>query len=81
MTEKKQPAPPPEDKAEVEAPAQELHPADALEAAINELLDGYSLAHLRGQYDQRLIAIARTQIELGFLALHKALGQAEAGEA
>jgi hypothetical protein len=61
---------------------EELHPAEALEVAIVELLDGYGQPHVRGQYDQRLIAIARTQIELGFLALYRALAKAEAeGEA
>lgn len=55
-----------------------LHPFERLEAEVEELLSIYSQPHNRGQYDQRLISIARTQIELGFCALYKALGKHDA---
>lgn len=86
MPEKKQTTPPPE-KEQVTAPqveaaqADDLDPVEEIEVMITEMLDTYSQPHVRGRYDQRLIAIARTQIELGFLALHKAVWKAEADEA
>jgi hypothetical protein len=69
---------PEEPQVEALAPEEELHPAEALEVAVMEMLSSYSQPHLTGQYDQRLIAIARTQIELGFLALYRALAKHEA---
>jgi hypothetical protein len=48
------------------------------EAAIMEMIEEHSRPHLRGVYDQRLVAIARTQFELGFLALGKALSRPDA---
>lgn len=47
------------------------------EQAVMEFLDEFQRPHVRGRYDQRLVSIARTQIELGFLALHKAIRLAE----
>jgi hypothetical protein len=69
-----------EPQAEAIAPEaeEELHPSEALEVEVTRLLDAYSQPHLHGQYDQRLIAIARTQIELGFCAFYKALAKHEA---
>lgn len=78
MTDKKQTTPPPQvETPETAASEEELHPAEAIEAAVLEFISNYSQPHMKGQYDQRLISIARTQIELGFLALYKALSLAD----
>lgn len=81
MTEKKKPeADQKVDPAQVqteEAVAGDQDPALATvgdaEVAMMELLAEFRRPHVRGRYDQRLVAIATTQIELGFLALFKAM--------
>lgn len=85
MTEKQKNPPPEEKKPDPALPTEavaaedhgDLHPAEVIEAQAMELLNSFQQPHLRGSYDQRLVAIARTQIELGFLALYRAIAKAE----
>lgn len=80
MTEKKKPDPAPQEQAaptEAQAPEGSSNALAATvaeaEAAIMEMIAELRAPHRQGFFDQRLVSIAATQFELGFLALFKAM--------
>lgn len=88
-TKKPDTTPPPEEqKLAMASLPQEEHEdesamgtAKGIEEAVMGFLGEFQHPHLRGKYDQRLVSVARTQIELGFMALHKAIALAEPEQA